>query len=99
MGMPVITPGNGSRDQAVTDLIQSVALQETALSHILNAQGEEMQAVICDAEATPEQLLELNDSINKLLNSVTRLEIVLQSKLEQYSNEQVPKTNCCNPQC
>ena len=40
MGMPVITPGTGARDQAITDLIQSVALQETAVSHILNADAD-----------------------------------------------------------
>lgn len=40
MGMPVITASATTRDQAITDLIQSVALEETALSHILNAEGE-----------------------------------------------------------
>ena len=37
MGMPVITPSTTTRTQAITDIIESVALQETALSHILNA--------------------------------------------------------------
>ena len=43
MGMPVITASATTRDQAITDLIQSVALEETALSHILNAEGEKIQ--------------------------------------------------------
>lgn len=42
MGMPVITASATTRDQAITDLIQSVALEETALSHILNAEGEKI---------------------------------------------------------
>ena len=33
MGIPVITASSTTRDQAITDLIQSVALEETALSH------------------------------------------------------------------
>ena len=37
MGMPIITASTTTREQAITDLIQSVALEETALSHILNA--------------------------------------------------------------
>ena len=37
MGMPIITPGNSTCEQAVTNLIESVAMQENALSHILNA--------------------------------------------------------------
>lgn len=40
MGMPIITPGTSTRCQAVTDIISSVALEQTALSHILNAEGE-----------------------------------------------------------
>jgi len=84
MGMPVITPGTGTRDQAVTDLIESVALQETALSHILNAEGEKMQAIIGLPNVTSEQLMELNESVYKLLNSVTRLEMMFQSKLELF---------------
>ena len=39
MGMPIITPGNSTCEQAVTNLIESVAMQENALSHILNAEG------------------------------------------------------------
>ena len=41
--MPVITPGTGTRCQAVTDIVTSVALEQTALSHILNAEGEKFK--------------------------------------------------------
>ena len=84
MGMPVITPGTGTRDQAITDLIQSVALQETALSHIMNAEGEKMQSIIAMPDATQTQLMELNNSVYNLLNSITRLEMMFQSKLELF---------------
>ena len=84
MGMPVIIPGTGTRDQAITDLIQSVALQETALSHMMNAEGEKMQAIVAMPDVTQEQLMELNDSVSKFLNTVTRLEMMFQSKLELF---------------
>ena len=87
MGMPVITPGEGTREQAITDIIQSIALQETALSHILNAEGEKMQAIIAAPNVTPEQLLALNKSVEMLINSVTRLEMMLQAKLELFADE------------
>lgn len=86
MGMPIITSGTGSREQAITDLIQSVALQETALSHILNAEGEKMQAIIAMSSTTPEQMLLVNDSVNKLINAATRLEIMFQAKLELFAD-------------
>ena len=57
MGMPVITASSTTRDQAITDLIQSVALEETALSHILNAEGEKIQKMVALPDVTPEVLL------------------------------------------
>ncbi|MDR1736134.1 MAG: hypothetical protein LBR85_04590 [Oscillospiraceae bacterium] len=84
MSMPIITPGTGTREQAISDLIESVALQEAALSHILNAEGEKMQAILQNPGTTPDQFMRLNESVNKLVNGVTRLEMLFQSKLELF---------------
>ena len=84
MGMPVITPGAGTREEAITDLIESIALQESALSHIMNAEGEKMQAVIAMENITPDELLELNRSVELMLSAITRLEMVFQAKLELF---------------
>lgn len=46
MGMPMIQSSNTSRHQAITDIIASVALEQTALSHILNAEGEKIQKAL-----------------------------------------------------
>ena len=82
MGMPIITPGTGTKEQALTDIIVSIALQETALAHILNAEGEKMQAIICMQEVSTKELFELNCSVRKLLEAVTNLEEILKEKLE-----------------
>lgn len=84
MSMPVITPGTVTRDQAISDLIESVALQETGLSHILNAEGEKIQAIVALPEVTPEQLLAVNSSVQNTVNAVSRLEMILHSKLELF---------------
>ncbi|MEG0752696.1 MAG: hypothetical protein RR461_02600 [Angelakisella sp.] len=85
MSMPIITPSTTSRSQAITDIIESVALEQTALSHILNAEGEKIQAVV-KAATTPAQLLEVNCSVRSMVNTIARLEMVLQSKLELFSD-------------
>lgn len=85
MSMPVITPGTVTRDQAISDLIESVALQETGLSHILNAEGEKIQAIVALPEVTPDQLLAVNASVQNTINAVSRLEIILHSKLELFA--------------
>lgn len=82
MGMPVIVPGDETCEQAVIDLITSVAMQETALSHILNAEGEKMQAIIDMEGTTPDELLKMNRSAEMLVSAVTRLEMILQAKVE-----------------
>lgn len=84
MGMPVITPSTTTRAQAITDIIESVALQETALSHILNAEGEKIQKVVAMPDVTPEVLLATNKSVEAMVNAVSRLEMILQSKLATF---------------
>ena len=80
MGMPIIVSSNIERCDAVTDIIQSVALEQAALSHILNAEGEKLQYVIQNEEDTA-VVLETNQSVRNLVDSITKLEIILQSKL------------------
>ena len=72
----------GPRDQAISDVIESVALQETALSHILNAEGEKIQAMVAINGITAEELLALNKTASKLIESILILESVLQAKLD-----------------
>lgn len=82
MGMPVITPGDRTGEQVITDLIESIAMQERALSHILNAESEKMQTVIGMPGVTAQQLLQLNRSVEQMVNTATRLETILQAKVE-----------------
>ncbi|MDP4118118.1 MAG: hypothetical protein Q8873_02880 [Bacillota bacterium] len=87
MSMPIICPGKGTREQAITDLIESVALQETALSHIINAEGEKIQAVIAMRCVTPCELLKVNKSVEAMVSTISKLEIILHAKLELFECE------------
>ncbi|MEG0874597.1 MAG: hypothetical protein RSB05_03595 [Clostridiales bacterium] len=87
MSMPVITPGTVTRDQAIADLIESVALEETGISHILNAEGEKIQAFVAMPGVTADQLLAVNQSVQNTVNAITRLEMILQSKLDLFTPE------------
>lgn len=85
MSMPIITSSGVTRCDAITDIIESVALQQTGLSHILNAEGEKIQLVLKLAK-TPEELLAVNESVESMVNSITRLEAMLQGKLQMFKN-------------
>lgn len=76
-----------TRDEAITNIIQSVALQEAALAHVLDAEVEKMKAIINGHHVTTEDLFKLNKSVERLLNSVTRLEMMLHAKLELFELE------------
>lgn len=55
--MPIIKPSNTSKEQSITDIIESVALEQAALSHILNAEGEKIQKILelCSSVALSEE--------------------------------------------
>lgn len=91
MGVPVITPSTTTREQAITDIIESVALEETALSHILNAEGEKLQRIFAFDNITPETVLAANHSVESTVNAIAGPESVLEMKLRLF-------TDCaCNP--
>ena len=79
MGMPKIENTPIDRNCALTALLQSIALQEAALAHILNAEGEKIQRVVCDATCV-EQLLEVNESVYNTIQAVSTLEESLRQK-------------------
>ncbi|MEG0026413.1 MAG: hypothetical protein RR847_04465 [Bacilli bacterium] len=85
MSMPIITPSGVTKCQAITDIIESVALEQTALSHILNAEGEKIQKALA-LSTTNTELLQVNKSVQSMVNSIARLETVLQGKLELFSD-------------
>ena len=71
-----------SLDQAVIDLLESIALQESALSHILCAESQKMGMEELDLC----KLLEVNDSATNMVHAVANLEMMLKDKLEFISN-------------
>ncbi len=74
-------------NQSICDLIESIALQETALSHILNAEGEKLQHAIKMANNICE-LIEIDNSVQMTINNVMLLENVLYTKT-QYITKSV----------
>lgn len=81
MSMPYIECNNIDKCCAASSLLQSIALEETAISHILNAEGEKLRKAIslsCDQK----DLIEINKSVEDMVDKLTSLEVVLKSKLD-----------------
>ena len=73
-------------DQAVIDLLESIALQESALSHILCAESQKMKTAMALEEVDLCKLLEINASATNMVHAVANLELALKDKLEFISN-------------
>ena len=83
-------------EQAVVDLVESIALQESALSHILCAESQKMKAALSMEELDLCKLLEVNDSATNMVHAVANLELVLKEKLEFIANNlYYPSTGNC----
>ncbi len=63
-----------------TDIMESIALIEAALAHILNAEGEKLQKVLQETNDI-EKILCVNHEIGKTIVQITHLEHVLHAKL------------------
>lgn len=74
------------RSQAVSDLFESIALQQTALAHILNAEGEKLQKIFSFPEVSPETILQTNQSVESMVNSIASLESILKQKLDLFDD-------------
>lgn len=79
-------PARVTLSQAVIDLMESIALQESALSHILCAESQKMKTALAMNEIDLCKLLEVNDSATNMVHAVANLELVLKEKLEFISN-------------
>ncbi|MEG1710808.1 MAG: hypothetical protein RR316_03285, partial [Clostridia bacterium] len=73
--------------QQSTDLAQSIALQQTALAHILNAEGEKIQAMLAAPNVTPTQLLDANTSVQNMIDSISNLECIMKQKIKIVQNQ------------
>lgn len=67
-------------EEDLCNIIESIALIETAIAHILNAEGEKIQKAV-KVSCNCCELIKVNDSVAKMVTNVTMLEQILTEKL------------------
>lgn len=92
MSMPTIPDMNPDinikREQAVNILVASIAMEELALAHIINAEGEKLQYMLGTLEGSEPgevticDIMAVNKSIQRTLRNVIKTEMLLQFKFE-----------------
>lgn len=98
--IPNITPLiNINREQAIDMIMASIAMEEMGLANILNAESEKIQYILDKSKCSyvlPKDIKEINNGVEKVIRDVTRLQILLQEKLESVISIIPPKSDCCD---
>ncbi|MDR3270512.1 MAG: hypothetical protein LBT32_03210 [Peptococcaceae bacterium] len=63
------------------NIIASIAMTETSIAHILNAEGEKIQKML-ELSSCSHDIFRLNESVNHVVTQLTQLEQTLCAKLE-----------------
>jgi len=85
---------------SVAQILSSIALEEVALSHVINAEGEKIQYALGTLEGarppenpTIEQILLINESVQDTLNAVSMNQVFLLGKMSTALNAFKKKEN------
>ena len=81
-------------EQALNSILTSIAMEEAALSHILNAEGEKIQHVLAKC-ADVDEVIRTNDSVKVLVDSISDLQLTLKSKM-RLALSYLPKKESSN---
>lgn len=81
MSMPAIDLEEIEPREALAAIMASIALQEAAVAHVLNAEGEKIQAVVGLGDASLADLQGINVSVGNLVGNVSSLSSEIQRKL------------------
>ena len=95
MSMPRIEIPTVSEENALANIIASIALEEAALAHIINAEGEKIQRVVGtfvpEGETTPmlplvpapdaADMQAINTTVGDMMETISNIETSLHNKL------------------
>lgn len=74
-----------SRRQAITDVIESIAMEEKGIAAILKVEAKKIQKVIDCTCPDKSDLIGINNSVCHCLKNIIKLQILLEFKLEEVS--------------
>ncbi len=76
------------REDAVNQILSSIAMEELGLSHILNAEGEKLQYILgtlpglSGPPATVSEVLAANESVRSMLETAVQNQLFLKAKMQ-----------------
>ncbi len=71
-------------DQAIADVIESIALEEVGIANVINAEGCKIKKAI-ELATTVDELVTVNKSVKSTLDSIIKSQMLLNFKLEEIA--------------
>jgi len=75
-----------SRRQAITDVIESIAMEEKGIAAILKVEAKKIQKVIDCPCPDVSDIIGINNSVCHCLKNIIKLQMILEFKLEEVSD-------------
>ncbi len=72
-----------SRRQAVTDMLESIAMEEKAISNILEAQAKKIRETVDACKPGIKDMIHIDEAVCECIKSVIKLQMLLQFRLEE----------------
>ena len=93
---PIQTPprSENPRCTAISQLIEAVAEQQESLARILEAEHRKIEKTTQLYNTDVDDLVRIDDSVERILAAVTRLELAIQLKLDLFRDCLCPDAPC-----
>ena len=93
---PIQTPprSENQRCTAISQLIEAVAGQQESLARILEAEHKKIEKTTQLYNTDVDDLVRIDDSVERILAAVTRLELAIQLKLDLFRDCLCPDAPC-----
>lgn len=93
---PIQTPprSENPRCTAISQLIEAVAGQQESLARILEAEHRKIEKTTQLYNTDVDDLVRIDDSVERILAAVTRLELAIQLKLDLFRDCLCPDAPC-----
>ncbi|MCL2253797.1 MAG: hypothetical protein FWC09_05065 [Lachnospiraceae bacterium] len=86
-----------TRDEAVNAILTSIAMEESALSHIINAEGEKIQYVLAKKCTDLCEVIAVNNSVASVIDKIIDLQFLLKVKMQHAKDFTKPTYCVCCP--
>ena len=83
---------------SVNLLLSSIAMEEMSLSKLMDAEANKIKSILCgfrNCKANAQDVLEINESANRTIRSLVKMQMLLQFKLEDVKSLIPTKTTTC----